>query len=179
LALAGVDSGQPPLDIENDIKGLLRNISSFSDYERAWVAYKLGQARTRAGKPLLDEVGSDTALAYMFGIESRDLAMGATFMEVANKRSDMVDKWVNSALPLYNEMMGSIVTDKEKFLDRRRQLNTMMSVLRESDPIMHRDVMSKLRGRTDAVFDSVRERIEERSSIERMGQRVQERTGSE
>jgi hypothetical protein len=105
--------------------------------------------------------------------------MGATFMEVANKRSDMVDKWVNSALPLYNEMMDSIVTDKEKFLDRRRQLNTMMSVLRESDPIMHRDVMSKLRGRTDAVFDSVRERIEERSSIERMGQRVQERTGSE
>lgn len=179
LALAGVDSGQPPLDIENDIKGLLRNISSFSDYERAWVAYKLGQARTRAGKPLLDEVGSDTALAYMFGVESRDLAMGATFMEVANKRSDMVDKWVNSALPLYNEMMGSIVTDKEKFLDRRRQLNTMMSVLRESDPIMYRDVMSKLRGRTDAVFDSVRERIEERSSIERMGQRVQERTGSE
>ena len=179
LALAGVDTGQPPLDIENDIKALLRNISSFSDYERAWVAYKLGQARTRAGKPLLDEVGSDTALAYMFGIESRDLAMGATFMEVSNKRSEMVDKWVNSALPIYNEMMDSIVTDKQRFLDKRRQLNTMMLVLRESDPIMYRDVMSKMKGRTDGVFDSVRERIEERSSIERMGQSVQERTGSE
>lgn len=173
LALGGLDTGQPPLRVE-DFKAVARNISSFSDAERAWVAFKLGEARSRdQSKLLMEDVGEDTAWSYLFGVQSSELSSAGVFMEVNRKRTELVDKWVDIAVPLYQKTWNSF-NNEDDFNTARRELNSVMAVLREADPIMYRDVMNKVRRKADAVLDGGRQRVEERAAWERLRQEVNE-----